>query len=255
MANLTADDVGGGGPGVSAGSVTSGMISWPLQGPTGSDAAPTFSFSGRTSDGMRDDGNDLMLIFAASQKIKINGSRVQCSLPLQPASEGGSDFGSAAAEWGDGHFATGKVIYTDSGQNMSIGSDALNKMQIKDGATEIVEFTATSVIWDVGQKLKATVAIADAATIATDTALGHAFSVTLTANRTLGAPTNMIAGDVYTWFITQDGGGTNTLAYNAVFLFPNGTTPVLSTGGGEIDILTGVSDGTNVYAALRKDFS
>ncbi len=97
--------------------------------------------------------------------------------------------------------------------------------------------------------------LVDETTIATNCALGNVHEVTLTDNRTLGAPTNLKDGATYIWIITQDGGGTNTLAYNAVFLFPGGTAPVLSTGGGDIDILTGVSNGTDIYCSMQNDFS
>ena len=96
--------------------------------------------------------------------------------------------------------------------------------------------------------------LSDAVTIATDCSNGNVHQVTLTDNRTLGAPTNLKDGATYIWIITQDVGGTNTLAFNAVFKFPGGTAPTLTTTGGAVDILTGVSDGTNIYCSLAGDF-
>ena len=84
---------------------------------------------------------------------------------------------------------------------------------------------------------------------------GNVHTVTLTANRTLGAPTNLKNGGTYIWIIKQDGSGNQTLAYNAVFKFENGIAPTLSTGTNDVDILSAVSDGTNVFAQLVKDFS
>lgn len=106
-----------------------------------------------------------------------------------------------------------------------------------------------------GQAFSGMNTLSDAATIATDCDNGNVHEVTLTDNRTLGAPTNLKDGATYLWIITQDVGGTNTLAYNAVFKFPGGTAPVLTTTGSAVDILTGVSDGTNIYCSLSKDFS
>ena len=97
--------------------------------------------------------------------------------------------------------------------------------------------------------------LSDAVTIATDCALGNVHEVTLTDNRTLGAPTNLKAGATYLWIITQDGVGSRTLVYNAVFKFPGGIAPTLSTDIGAVDILSGVSDGTNVYCNLLEGFS
>jgi|SaaInlStandDraft_2_1057019.scaffolds.fasta_scaffold108180_1 hypothetical protein len=96
--------------------------------------------------------------------------------------------------------------------------------------------------------------LSDAATIATDCSAGNVHEVTLTDNRALGAPTNLKNGATYIWIITQDGTGSRTLSYNAVFKFQGGTAPVLSTAGSSVDILTGVSDGTNVYCSLAGDF-
>lgn len=102
---------------------------------------------------------------------------------------------------------------------------------------------------------KGTAALSDGATIATDCSLGNVFTVTLGGNRTLSNPTNMAAGASYAWIITQDGTGSRTLAYGTAFKFPGGTDPVLSTGAADVDIMTGISDGTSVYCATQKDFS
>jgi len=96
--------------------------------------------------------------------------------------------------------------------------------------------------------------LVDAATIATNCDLGNVHNVTLAGNRTLGAPTNAQGGATYIWAITQDGTGSRTLAYNAVFKFPGGTAPTLSTTAGAVDILTGVADGVAFYCVLQKDF-
>jgi hypothetical protein len=59
--------------------------------------------------------------------------------------------------------------------------------------------------------------LTDAATIATDANLGNSFKVTLGGNRTMGAPTNPVAGQRIHYTIVQDGTGGRTLAWNAVF--------------------------------------
>lgn len=59
--------------------------------------------------------------------------------------------------------------------------------------------------------------LVDAATIAVNAAQGNIFRVTLTANRTMGAPTNPSLGQKISFEITQDGTGGRTLAWNAAF--------------------------------------
>ena len=81
------------------------------------------------------------------------------------------------------------------------------------------------------------VTLTDAATIATDMALGNHFQVTLGGNRTLGAPTNVVAGQSGVIRVVQDGTGSRTLAYNSVFKFPGGTAPTLTTAANSVDLL------------------
>lgn len=109
------------------------------------------------------------------------------------------------------------------------------------------EFTTT-------QNFNATT-LTDAASIAWDLSSNQVCSVTLGDNRTMAAPTNQIDGATYVLIVKQDGTGTRTLAYNAVFKFPGGTAPTLSTGANDVDILTFVSDGTNMYGVAQLDFS
>ena len=78
-------------------------------------------------------------------------------------------------------------------------------------------------------------ALTDASSIATNLALSNNFSVTLAGNRTLANPTNIVAGQSGSIFITQDGTGSRTLAYGSYFKFVAGTAPVLSTTAAAID--------------------
>ncbi len=78
-------------------------------------------------------------------------------------------------------------------------------------------------------------ALTDGATIATDLALSNNFSVTLAGNRTLGQPTNQAVGQSGSYFITQDGTGSRTLAYHADFKWVGGTAPTLSTAANSVD--------------------
>lgn len=78
--------------------------------------------------------------------------------------------------------------------------------------------------------------LTDAATIATDASLGNVFTVTLGGNRTMGAPTNPTDKQVIHYEITQDGTGSRTLAWNAIFRFTTDiASPTLSTAAGTLD--------------------
>lgn len=101
-----------------------------------------------------------------------------------------------------------------------------------------------------------TTTLTDAASIAWDLDDNQVAKVTLGGNRTMAAPTNMVDGGTYVLRVIQDGTGSRTLAYNAVFKWPDGgTAPVLSTAASSVDILTFISDGTNMYGVAQLDFS
>jgi hypothetical protein len=98
------------------------------------------------------------------------------------------------------------------------------------------------------------VALTDAATVAVDASLGNYFSVTLGGNRTLGNPSNLVAGQGGSIIITQDGTGSRTLAYSSNWKFAGGTAPVLTTTAAAVDRLDYlVVSSSIIHAALTKD--
>ncbi len=120
---------------------------------------------------------------------------------------------------------------------------------IAKGGTNSTTAVAARAALNVGET-----ALTWASTIATDASLGNVFKIQLTGNATLGNPTNLQAGATYMWKIQQDISGKRTLAYNSAFKFPSGLTPTLTTGVSGIDILSSLSDGTNVYSTFMPDF-
>jgi len=81
------------------------------------------------------------------------------------------------------------------------------------------------------------VALAYAASIALDLSLSNNYSLTLTGNGALAAPTNAVAGQSGVIAVSQDTTGGRTLTYNAVYKFVGGTPPVLTTTGSAVDYL------------------
>jgi len=94
--------------------------------------------------------------------------------------------------------------------------------------------------------------LTDAATIAWNTASGRVASVTLTASRTMGAPTNLKIG-TYILNVIQGGTGSYGITWNSVFKWPAGVAPSLSTAVGARDLFTFYSDGTNLYGSYLPD--
>jgi len=99
-------------------------------------------------------------------------------------------------------------------------------------------------------------ALTDGTNISVDFNVGQNFTVTLAGNRTLDNPTNCVAGQVGSIFITQDGTGSRTLAYGSSWDFAGGTAPVLSTDAAAVDRLDYiVQTSTDVQALVTKAYS
>ena len=113
----------------------------------------------------------------------------------------------------------------------------------------------TAQTWTKGQRGEIT-ALTDGATITADFADSNNFSVTLGGNRTLANPTNLTAGQSGCIWITQDGTGSRTLAYDSYWDFTGGTAPTLSTTAGAVDCLVyAVQSSTKITATLISNLS
>jgi hypothetical protein len=97
--------------------------------------------------------------------------------------------------------------------------------------------------------------LVDGANIDWNMANGEQATITLGGNRTMNAPTNLVAGKTYTLFIYQDNSAPRTLIWNAVFKWSGGTAPVLSSGNAELDIIEFKCDGTSLYGVRNPNFS
>jgi hypothetical protein len=113
----------------------------------------------------------------------------------------------------------------------------------------------TAQTWTKGQRAEVT-ALTDASTIAVDFADSNNFSVTLGGNRTLGNPTNQVAGQSGSLFVTQDGTGSRTLAYSSDWEFAGGTAPTLSTAASAVDRIDYIVRASgSIHAVLTKAFA
>ena len=97
-------------------------------------------------------------------------------------------------------------------------------------------------------------ALSDGATITIDMATACHHSVTLGGNRTFAAPSNQVVGQAGSIFITQDGSGSRTAAFNSAFKFVGGTAPTLTTGAGLTDRIDYIIKSSNViHCAVSLD--
>jgi hypothetical protein len=98
--------------------------------------------------------------------------------------------------------------------------------------------------------------LTDAATIAVDFAVANNYSVELAGNRTLGNPTNQVAGQSGSLFVVQDGTGSRTLAYSSDWEFAGGTAPTLSTAASAVDRIDYIVRASgNIHAVFTAAYS
>lgn len=125
--------------------------------------------------------------------------------------------------------------------------------------SDVQAYDADNALKDVAQTFSAAqrgsiTALSDGANISTDLALNNFFSVTLGGNRTLDNPTNIVAGQSGSIFITQDGTGSRTLSYGSYFKFKGGSAPVLTTTAAAVDRIDYVVvSATSIHAVWSGD--
>jgi hypothetical protein len=98
--------------------------------------------------------------------------------------------------------------------------------------------------------------LTDGATITPDMADSNNFSVTLGGSRTLANPSNIVAGQSGSFFITQDGTGSRTLAYGSYYDFAGNTAPTLSTTANSVDRIDYiVRTSTSIHCVFTANYS
>lgn len=116
---------------------------------------------------------------------------------------------------------TGLLPIANGGTNASSAASALTNLAAAG--------TAINNTFSLAQRFAFTT-LTDAATIAVDLSLSNNYTLVLGGNRTLGTPTNPVAGQSGAINVRQDITGTRTLAYAWPYVFVGGAAPTLSTG-------------------------
>ena len=94
-------------------------------------------------------------------------------------------------------------------------------------------------------KLGSEATLTDGATIAWDVSTSPIAKVTLGGNRALAAPSNAVgSGQYISLLVIQDGTGSRTLTWNAVYEFTADTAPTLTTTANYGDLFTLRYNGT-----------
>ena len=140
--------------------------------------------------------------------------------------------------------ADGSVTNAEFQYINTLTSNAQTQLDAKASLTVAQEFTAQQNFNNTALTFDAT---QDWALTANQVA-----TLTLTANTTFDAPTQMVDGAFYSLIMIQDGTGGRTASWNAVFKWAGGTAPTLTTTASAKDIFVWRSDGTNMYEVGRQ---
>jgi len=156
---------------------------------------------------------------------------------------------------------TGSLILSGSTVEVNNAADSENMVKaIENGAVELYHNnvkkieTASGGISLTGGAAANITALSDGATITIDMATACHHSVTLGGNRTFAAPSNQAVGQAGSIFITQDGTGSRTAAFNSAFKFVGGTAPTLTTTASATDRIDYIIKSSNViHCAVSLD--
>lgn len=137
---------------------------------------------------------------------------------------------------------------TVTSYNLTTGAMVVNVLAIGGGGTFTDFNVAVSGIQGPLGVSAATVRqpLTAGATINWDWSLGRIGFVTIAgAANAIAAPLNLVT-DTCILEIIQDVTGSRTVSWNAIYVFPEGVVPTLSTVAGRRDIFTGFYNGTNI---------
>jgi len=253
---------------IAANIITALGFSGPLNGTVGATTPATGKFT--TVESTITTGTAPLVVASTTNVANLNASSLSGATFAAPGSIGSGTAGSGAfttlSATGVTTLSAGTVsdpaLTTSGDTNTGIFFPAADTIAFVEGGAEVMRIDSSSNVGIgtttpaaklavVGTGYSPTITITDGATLSWDTSLGQVAQVTLGGNRTFDAPTNLVNGGFYSLLIIQDGTGSRTISWNAVFDFAGGTAPTLSTAAGAKDLITWRSDGTNLLEVGR----
>lgn len=216
-----------------------------------------------------DVSNDFVLGYDASatglRKIKPTNIVADSSITTAKLNDSSvttakiNDSAVTTAKVADANITTAKIA-DSSITTAKIAAGAVITADLADASVTAAKADTTSVcVLGTAQEFTTThnfnaTTLTDGANIAWNLASNQVASVTLGGNRTLSNPTNQVDGAVYILIVKQDATGGRTLSFSSNYKFAGGTAPTITTTANKVDVLTFVSDGTNMLGVASQSF-
>lgn len=125
-------------------------------------------------------------------------------------------------------------IQADAITNAKIADDAINSEHYTDGSIDTAHVADNQITTAKIGYAEAT--LTDESTISWDASTSDVAKVTLAGNRTLGAASNGTTGQFVSLLIIQDGTGSRTVTWNAIYEFKDDEAPTLTTTASKGDL-------------------
>jgi len=148
----------------------------------------------------------------------------------------------------------GAEFILDVDGDTSIRADADDIIKFKAGANDALQILQTRSEFLVAA-LSPEATLTDASTISWNAQTQQVCKVTLAGNRTLDAPSNPINGQFISLLVIQDGTGSRTLTFNAVYEFTEDTAPTLTTTANKGDLFVFRYSGSSKWLEVGRNLN
>ena len=116
-------------------------------------------------------------------------------------------------------------------------ADNSGNIDIQSAGTTVMSVTSAGIAVT-GRGYSPTITLTDGATVSWNALTQPVAKVTLGGNRTMAAPSGGVTGQFIALLVIQDGTGSRTLTWNAVYEFKDDTAPTLTTTASKGDNFT-----------------
>ena len=128
----------------------------------------------------------------------------------------------------------GEELILDVDGDTSFHADTDDQIDFKAGGTDVMQFTTANTKFNVGA-YNPEATLTDGSTINWNVSTQPVAKVTLGGNRTLAAASNGVTGQFVSLLIIQDGTGSRTVTFNAIYEFVGDAAPTLTASASKGD--------------------